>query len=178
MTTAATKRCEFCGYDLRGITSERCPECGQAMTIAMRFDDAVQYHLARAALEHAGLLVSFVSAGVASEMVYGTARSAGWLRVSAPEYDRAADVLHGIGVRWVEEARVFVHRGEPVCPRCDQDLSATGDDCPRCRVALLWVDDSATTIGEDHEFVCERCMREVRLVAGCCPECGVRHAAR
>lgn len=177
MTSELIRRCEFCGYDLRGITSELCPECGQAKTISLRFDDAMHYHRARAALEHASLLVSFVNAGVASEMVYGTARSAGWLRVSAPESDRVADLLHGIGVRWVEESRIFVHRSEPFCPRCNHRLS-TGDDCPRCRVALQWIDEPATAIGEDDEIVCERCLREVQLVAGCCPECGEKHVSR
>jgi predicted amidophosphoribosyltransferase len=172
MTTAPTRRCEFCGYDLRGITSERCPECGQAKTIALRFDDALHFHKARSALEHEGLLVSFVTAGLASEIVYGTARSAGWLRVSMLDGDRVADLLHRIGVRWVEEARVFVDRNEPACPRCGEDLSAAANDCPRCRVGVQWIDESASIIGAEDEVVCGRCLREVQLVHGCCPDCG------
>lgn len=171
MAIAPARRCEFCGYDLRGITSVECPECGQAKTISLRFDDHEHYHLARAALEHADLLVSFVNAGLAGEIVYASTKSAGWLRVSSTNYDRAVDVLNDIGVRWIEEQRVFIDRLEPICPRCNADLTGVSAEvCINCGVRLQWI-DAPSTLNADDEIVCPRCFRDVKLVDGRCPEC-------
>src|SRR5438477_7254180 len=55
--------CLRCGYDLRGIMSLQCPECGTPRSVPIAISDARQYHRARAALEHDGLLIKFIDPG-------------------------------------------------------------------------------------------------------------------
>ncbi len=172
MTITATRRCEFCGYDLRGITSPLCPECGQSKTVSLRFDDSEHYHRARAALEQRRLLVSFVNAGLASEIVYATAKAAGWLRVGATDLERAITTLDESGVVWTEDGMTTVFREEPSCPTCSRDLrNETGPACPGCGGHFQW-GEMVSTSAPDQEVVCHACFQDVVLIDGRCPRCG------
>lgn len=142
---STAKRCTACGYDLRGSDSDRRPECGAARTLAaITIRDAGQYQLAKAALEHNGLLANFMdpggTLGPLTNFETGL-QIPGWLWVDQTRLDRAAEILDDLGIFTSINARPIVDRSEPLCPRCGARMDTSGPEvCPACRAQFTWVD--------------------------------------
>ena len=170
-----TTKCERCGYDLRGISSKLCPECGAPLDfIIVPIIDPEQFHFAHAALEKENLISRFINPGGAlgiSAEISGD--RSGWLWIRADEADRAEEILDELGIITSLGAKPIVDRAEPLCPKCDRALDANGPEvCEHCGTLFQWVDIESEPY-DPTGHVCVACGYELTgNVSGNCPECG------
>ncbi|MHC5023806.1 MAG: hypothetical protein ACYTGG_07830 [Planctomycetota bacterium] len=169
--------CYRCGYDLRGIKSDACPECGMPATVPIEIPDAQQFHLARAALERDGLLVRFTnpggSIGTIGILAGGNLATPGYLYVDSRHAEAIEKCLGEAGVPWVFGALPIVDRAEPRCPTCGGELDPAGPEvCRTCGAAFQWVEIEGEPAILDGD-ICAHCGYELRTRSGgTCPECG------
>lgn len=170
-----TTTCERCGYDLRGISSKLCPECGAPLDfIIVRIVEPQQFHFARAALEKENLISRFINPGGAMGIIAElTSDRSGWLWIRADEADRAEEILDELGIITSLGAKPIVDRAEPLCPKCDRALDANGPEvCEHCGTLFQWVDIESEPFDPTGQ-VCVACGYELTgNVSGNCPECG------
>ncbi len=145
--------CLRCGYDLRGNTSGKCPECGLGATVVVGVHDSLQFHRARAALERDQLLLRAIAPGVGDAgyvYAFGSPITTGWLWVDATQLDRVEACLDEAGVAsWIGNLPI-VDRSEPTCPKCNFPLDPQGPDtCPECGSPFQWVDDVDLQVTND-----------------------------
>jgi len=176
------KRCIRCDYDLRGIQSKACPECGApTTTIRVRVTDPQQFHRARAGLKHRGLLIHAVEPGGAfgtAGILEGFPVTDGWLWVDPNHIDAVQECLDQSGVIWQMHALPIVDRSDPVCPKCSAALDVkSSEPCPQCGAEFQWIDVANEPI--DFSGVqCQQCGYELTgNESGACPECGADAAA-
>lgn len=136
--------CMRCGYDLRGIDSQVCPECGLPKSVPIGISDSRQFHIARAALEGEGLLIKsqepIGGAGLAANSI-GAISQTGWLWVSVCDLERVEACLDEAGVASSIGAQPIVDRSEPNCPKCNSALDPHGrEQCPQCGALFQWVE--------------------------------------
>jgi hypothetical protein len=132
-------KCRLCDYDLRGIDSERCPECGTPCTwFHLKFFDLSEYQRAAVVLREANVVILEFDPGRGNLSVagLGTAPTVYEIHFAALDLDRARAALDDAGI----PLRLpVVDRAEPWCPRCGEPLDAEAT-CPACRTAYQWVD--------------------------------------
>jgi rubrerythrin len=170
-----TTSCEQCGYDLRGISSKLCPECGGPIDfLIVRIVDPQQFHFARAALEKENLVSRFInpggSMGINAEI---TGDRSGWLWVRSDAADRAEEIFDDLGIVTSLGARPIVDRAEPVCPKCEHKLDVNGPEtCPACNAEFDWIEVGSEPL-DPTGHLCHSCGYELTgNTSGHCPECG------
>lgn len=174
---APTKRCIKCAYDLRGITSKVCPECGAPTnSIAIRVSDLQQYHRARAALEQKQLLLCAIAPGGTLgtlAIVHGLPNTDGWLWVDSDRLAEAEDCLDHAGIASGIHSRPIVDRSEPNCAKCGFPMDPNGPEvCPNCGAEFHWVDVTREPL-DPTGHQCAQCGYELTgNASGACPECG------
>lgn len=169
-------RCASCNYALRGVESDKCPECGAVRWVALaQLDSHTELDEAAAALEHDGLAFDLVTATSNTPALHQTLWMGGALEkvgggtvcVKRSDFKRAAAVLI---VHFGEPARSIVDRAEPFCPACSAKLDPHGPDaCPNCGKLFDWVEIEPGPI----ESVCTKCQYDLTgITSEYCPECG------
>lgn len=135
----ASPTCRNCHYDLRGIDSERCPECGAPSTwFHMKFFEFAEFQRAAVALQQADVIIREFDPGRGNVSVagLGSAPMVYEIQFAALDLDRARAVLDDVGI----PLRLpVVDREEPWCPGCSEHLNEDAV-CPACRTAYQWVD--------------------------------------
>lgn len=168
----SARRCEHCGYDLRGIRSKLCPECGLGRSMRLRIAGAREYHAARAAFEHVGILRSCIDPAGLIDFINNSASSAGYLCILETDLDSAEELLEQHGIAFMEEQTAFVRADDPRCPACEGEFRSIGDaECLLCGQRVHWI-EAHDDIGPSDDVVCPTCMDEVTLVDFRCPKCG------
>jgi hypothetical protein len=168
-------RCVKCQYDLRGITSKCCPECGtRTDSVAVRIMDSLQYHRARAALDHHGLLLGSMDPGgsLGSAAIAEGIHIAGWVWVDPDRIEEVEACLDSAGVFWQVRPVPIVDRSDPTCPSCLAKLNGDGpEECPNCGDAFQWVDIEEPPV-DPTAMLCRQCGYELTgNLSGRCPEC-------
>lgn len=169
-------RCVNCRYDLRGITSKVCPECGtRTDSVAVRIMDSLQYHRARAALSHHGLLRGSIDPGgtLGSAAVAEGFHVAGWVWVDPDRLEEVEACLDSAGVFWQVRPVPIVDRSDPTCPSCGEKLNIDGpEECENCGDVFQWVDVANEPL-DPTGLTCDNCGYELTgNASGLCPECG------
>lgn len=146
-------RCVGCGYDLRHLTSDRCPECGSFVAWQpIHLRDRVSLEIASAALgealiEHQAVHGMDGLSGVMTHLAGGSHGHAEvW--VPQPQHDQALDTLDAAGLA---VGLPIVDRHEQACPYCTGDLDHSSAACPACGITFTWVDVEAAVESPDDD---------------------------
>jgi hypothetical protein len=170
-------RCANCGYDLRAVRSDKCPECGAVHWIALaKLESKEELDEAVAALDNDGLAFNSVVATSNSPLLSQTLwmgggpidkAGGGVVFVKRSEFNRAAAVLI---VHFGEPPRTIVDRAEPICPACHAALDPSGpDSCANCGKLFDWVEIEPAQM----ESMCLECRYDLTgNTSELCPECG------
>ena len=167
----ADPTCARCGYKLRGINSDRCPECGHAREwTTVRMHDTIQFLQAIDVLKDAGIDFRSSSTTSGIEGIVGTTKGGpiegGSIRYPRAEADRIYDLMHDAGL---PIGPPLVDRHDPECPACGMDIRPVDvNRCPHCETRVQWIDidESATPFSE----TCLACGYNLNhLMTGRCP---------
>jgi len=135
-------RCGACGYDVRGIGSDLCPECGSLINARrLRFLNADDLRIAIAALEQAGIrcrIVEPAAAGNMAALITGGLPACHELWMAAGDLHRAIDVMDEAGAA---APLPLVDPLDPACPECGAAVPANGEPvCPTCHAPFTWIE--------------------------------------
>jgi predicted RNA-binding Zn-ribbon protein involved in translation (DUF1610 family) len=167
--------CAACGYDLRGIESPLCPECGAPRVWRrLRFLSLPEFLQAVEVLQNANRFQLRIIDPRFGNMdlltMLPTNNAFGEIQVSQSDSADAIQVLEDAGIFM---PLPIVDRAEPNCPACLHPLDETSDKvCPSCGAGFQWV-----TIEEPEidltGMLCRHCGYELTgNVSEQCPECG------
>ena len=127
--------CTDCGYDVRQISSPRCPECGTDRYLYLTLTDPSWHGRAKEALETAGLLAKAIDPG------FGPNATNSELWVLMCNREKVEDCLATAGLEYPFERVNIVDPGEPICPACDERLDPenVSERCPKCSAFITWI---------------------------------------
>lgn len=173
--TSTRRPCWACGYDMRGTTTGRCPECGESGITPLVFLDPQEFVVARVALER-DKVVKFVqepggSLGPWGQLHnFGTTASVLWVSVS--ELTRIDKLLLEAGVMSSIGALPIIDRSEPACSRCGQHLDPHGPAiCMACGLKFEWV-EIGSQVADTINVLCACGCDLTDARDGHCPDCG------
>jgi len=166
-----------CGYNVHGVRSDVCPECGQEYYLAVGvFHEAGRFNAAAATLADEGIefrQVSLASPREVMNQLMGAGGStanfgAAALFVKRNDWPVAKEIIAAM------RPLPIVDRSEPICPKCSAELDLNGtEQCSRCGTEFQWVEIEEPVIDPTGR-ACHKCGYELtgNLAAGRCPECG------
>lgn len=134
-------RCIACAYNLRGLPSGVCPECGTPICKRIDCVNVAEYDLIKSAFDEEGVRYDGADprSGVRGAMHLLAGMEGGGHFYIHPEDDATAlEILDAIG--YGGHAPI-VDRAEPICPHCGGSIAGVqNEECPACHGAFVWVD--------------------------------------
>jgi hypothetical protein len=142
VVASAIQRCFNCDYDLRGVSSNNCPECGAPrFWKRLAFLSDVVFRAAVHALEHERIDARVFDPRVGAINLPGFMGGQGVrgeILINAVEADRAVCALENAGIHVPVP---IVDRAEPACPACEARVDPEGPaQCPDCGTVFQWIE--------------------------------------
>ncbi len=170
-------RCTHCGYNVRGVHSDVCPECGKEFHIAIGvFRSSGQFNAVATSLADEGITFLHVQLQEGQQptdqLLLGTSNfGSAAIFVKRSDYVRAKEIATEIAEHM---PRPIVDRSEPNCPRCNALMDPTGSErCAACGMEFQWVEIEEPLVTREG-LHCKNCGYELtKCESQVCPECGI-----
>lgn len=173
MADQSIASCSSCGYSLRGIASDHCPECGVAVERKLVFLGREPFEAAERALRAAGIAFRSFDSDRGLGNIIGTdmgMMDRKHILIDRARFDEAMEVFERHDIHF---PLPLVDRHEPQCPNCSGRLDTKREPpCPTCHAEFIWVDVGDVEFDRD-DLTCEACGYLLRGGTGNrCTECG------